>query len=52
MLICMQKKTTSLLDSEGKKITSSPMLFWRYCKDIQTSYLGTFGMPDYTHPKL
>ena len=27
----------------GKKSTSSPMLYWRYCKDMQTSYFGYFG---------
>ena len=26
----------------GKKSTSSPMLLWRYCKDMQT-YFGYFG---------
>ena len=29
----------------GKKTTSPPptLLYWRYCKDIQTSYFGYFG---------
>ena len=28
----------------GAKIsTSSPMLYWRYCKDMQTSHFGYFG---------
>ena len=27
----------------GKKSASSPMLYWRYCKDMQTSYFGYFG---------
>ena len=27
----------------AKKSTASPMLFWRYCKDMQTSYFGCFG---------
>ena len=27
----------------GKKSISSPMLYWRYCKDMQTSYFGYFG---------
>ena len=26
-----------------QKTTSSPMLYWRYCKDMQTSYFGYFG---------
>ena len=28
--------------SAGKKSISQPMLFWRYCKDMQT-YFGQFG---------
>ena len=26
-----------------QKINITPMLFWRYCEDIQTSYFGHFG---------
>ena len=29
--------------SSGKRATSSSMFFWRYCKDMQTSYFGFFG---------
>ena len=35
----------------GKKSTSSPMLYWRYCKDMQTSYFGYFGNPWLHTPK-
>ena len=27
----------------GKKSTSPALFFWRYCKDMQTSYFGYFG---------
>ena len=32
--------------SAGKKPVSFPMLFWRYCKDMQTSYFRYFGQND------
>ena len=43
--------TKTLCLSAGKKTTSSPMFFLRYCKDMQTSYFGYFGKPGYAHPK-
>ena len=36
----------------GKKSTSSPMLYWRYCKDMQTSYFGYFGHAWLHTPKM
>ena len=38
--IHLQQKTFLFKD---KKRTSSPMLVWIYCKDIQTFYFGYFG---------
>ena len=35
-----------------KKTTLSPMLYWRYCKDMQTSYFGYFGHAWWHTPKL
>ena len=35
----------------GKKSTSSPMLYWRYCKDMQT-YFGYFGHICMHTPKM
>ena len=29
----------------AKKQLHPPLLYWRYCKDIQTSYFGYFGHP-------
>ena len=36
----------------GKKSTSPLMLFWRYCKDIQTSYFAHFGHNWLRTPKM
>ena len=36
----------------GKKSISSAMLYWRYCKDMQTSYFGYFGHARLHTPKL
>ena len=36
--------------SAGKKSTSPPMFFWRYCKVVQLLNLGTLSMPGYSHP--
>ena len=41
MILSACRKLSCLFAS--KKSTSSPMLYWRYCKDIQTSYFGYFG---------
>ena len=35
--------------SAGKKSTSSPMLFWIYCKDMQTTYFGYFQHACFLH---
>ena len=36
----------------GKKSTSSPMLYWRYCKDMQTSYFAYFSHAWLHTPKM
>ena len=35
-----------------QKTTSSPMLYWKYCKDMQTSYFGYFGHAWLHTPKM
>ena len=35
-----------------QKINFTPMLFWRYCKDMQTSYFGYFGHAWLHTPKM
>ena len=48
--VCLAMQTKGILSScrkllclsAGKKSTSPTMLFWRYCKDMQT-YFGYFG---------
>ena len=37
--------------SAGKKSTSSPLLLWKYCKDMQT-YFGYFGHAWLHSPKM
>ena len=37
---------------QGKKSASPLMLFWRYCKDIQTSHFGYFGHAWLQTPKM
>ena len=46
--ICTTKENLStcrkrLCLFSGKKANSSPMFFWRYCRDMQTSFFGYFG---------
>ena len=36
----------------GKKSTSPALFFWRYCKDMQTSYFGYFGHAWLHTPKM
>ena len=38
--------------SACEKSTSSPILFWRYSKDMQISYFGSFGYTWLCKPKL
>ena len=38
--------------SAGITSISSPAFFWRYCKDIQTSYFGHFESVRLRTPKL
>ena len=35
-----------------KQLHSSPVLFWRYCKNMQTSYFGYFGRVWLHTPKM
>ena len=37
---------------QGKSLTSQPKLFWRYCKDMQTSNFGYFGHALLQTPKI
>ena len=37
---------------QTKKSASSAMFFWRYCKDMQTSYSGFFGHAWLRTPKM
>ena len=41
VLLSTRRKISCL--PAGKKSTSAPTFFWRYCKDMQTSYFGFFG---------
>ena len=36
----------------GKKSTSSPPFFWKYCEDMHTSYFGCFGNARLCTPKM
>ena len=57
---CLDKQAKVILSTcrkplclfAGKKSTSSPMLYWRYCKDMQTSYFGYFGHAWLHTPKM
>ena len=50
MILSTCRKPSSLF--AGKKLTSSPILYWRYCKDMQTSYFGYFGHAWLHTPKM
>ena len=49
MILSTCRKTLCLF--AGKKSTSSPMLFWKHCKDMQT-YFGYFGQTWLHTPKM
>ena len=48
---CYYKITEHFCLSAGKKSTLSSIFFWRYCKDMQTTYFGYFGQAWLCPPK-